>query len=295
MYAHIYVLILDACIHVRAHLAQIILSNDELKQSLPTMLAKLDWQRDNKGKRPLTQSLRDDFKQLHSVAASSMLCTMSVPINVQPHIYLAHSLSIERMCFVSVEKVLEKSLGEVMTAVTLENILEKREVMTAVTLENILRVMQRETLHSIISHLEKYTSNLLSSSAFAPQLSRSYKPQPTSPPSFPLDADTKPGETNANKYLVQHRDLLSSEAQTGWEYHVVLGTSRRAPLMGNANRGFAVVAYPFNAPVVSINNFVCVCVCVCVLCFFVCVIVFCGVLVSSQQASGPLAPRHTTR
>jgi len=179
-----------------------------------------------------------------------MLCTVSVPKSVHARIFLAHSLSIERMFFVSVEKVLEKIPGEVMTAVTLENILEKREVMTAVTLENILRVMQRENLHSTISHLEKYTSTLLSSSAFAPQLSRSYKPQPTSPPSFPLDADTKPGETNANKYLVQHRDLLSSEAQTGWEYRVVLGTSRRAPLLGNTNRGFAVVAYPFNALVV---------------------------------------------
>lgn len=60
-----YVHILDACIHVRAHFAQIILANDELKQSLPTMLAKLDWQRDSKGKRALTQSLRDNFKQLH--------------------------------------------------------------------------------------------------------------------------------------------------------------------------------------------------------------------------------------
>ncbi len=121
------------------------------------------------------------------------------------------------------EKVLEESPREVMTTVTFENILEKREVMTTATLENILRVMQRENLHSIISHLEKYTSTLLSSSAFAPQLSRSYKPQPTSPPSPPLDADTKTGETNANKYLVQHRDLLSAEAQTGWECRVVLG------------------------------------------------------------------------
>ena len=162
--------------------------------------------------------------------------------------------------------------------------------MTAVTLENILRATQRENLHSIILHLEKYTSTLLSSSAFAPQLSRSYKPQPTSP----LDADTKPGETNANKYLVQHRDLLSSEAQTGWEYRVVLGTNRREPRSWETQTVDLLLLHTLSTRQwCPINNCVCVCVCVCCVfcwCYRYCVVCW-SVLSRRLGHSPPVTPQ----
>jgi hypothetical protein len=79
-------------------------------------------------------------------------------------------------------------------------------------------MMLREHLVSMMSHLEKYMSTLLGSSAFAPQSARSYKPQPASPPSPTPDmwARDVPADSTANKFLVQHRNLLSAEAQTGW-------------------------------------------------------------------------------
>jgi len=171
-----------------------------------------------------------------------------------------------------------------MTTVTFENILEKREVMTTATLENILRVMQRENLHSIISHLDAWCSVKTFTPSFrtwkstrrpswAPRPSRPNYRDPTSlsprrphPPLWMLiprlERPTQTNTLSSTATCSARRRRQVGNAVWCWGR----GTSRRAPLQGNANRGFAVVAYPFNAPVVSTNNFVCVCACVMLFC-----------------------------
>ena len=61
----------------------------------------------------------------------------------------------------------------------------------ASAVHSILQLLLREHVITIMSHLEKYTSSLLTSSAFAPNSSRSYKPERSPPPTPCVSVHTR--------------------------------------------------------------------------------------------------------